>query len=174
MAEVTLAPLDLPGMVALKGDLADRRLVDALRAVTGGVVPGRLGAALGADGRGAFWMAPDELLVLVPDAAAAVEQMSLALVDVPHLVADMSDARLAFRLSGPGARAALARLVPVDLSPPGFGPGVVRRTRLAQVACAIWMADEGSIDVMVFRSVAAYARGLLQGAVASETVAPLS
>jgi sarcosine oxidase subunit gamma len=89
-------------------------------------------------------------------------------------VADVSDARVGFRVVGPGARAVLARLSPADLSAPVFGPGSVRRTRLAQVPAAIWMTGEGAIDVAVFRSVADYALGLLRGAADSEARAPLS
>lgn len=174
MAEAMVQPLSLPGMVTLKGDLADPRLVTAVRAATGQGVPGRLAAALGADGRGVLWMAPDELLLLVPDGRRVVAELAAALADVAHLAADVSDARVAFRVSGPGARAVLSRLTPADLSKPGFAPGVVRRTRLAQVACAVWMASDDGVDVLVLRSVADYAQAALQGAVACEAVAPIA
>jgi sarcosine oxidase subunit gamma len=173
MAEVTVAPLALPGMVTLKADLADARVQVAVRVACGQDVPARLGAALDADGHGALWMAPDELLLLVPDATATVAGVQGALAGLPHLAADVSDARVGFRLTGPGARAVLARLTPADLSAPGFGPGQIRRTRLAQVACAVWMTGPAPVDLVVMRSVAAYAAGLLQGAAAAEAVAPL-
>jgi sarcosine oxidase subunit gamma len=174
MADVTVAPLALPGMVTLKADLADARVAAAMRAACGQDVPARLGAALDTGGHGALWMAPDELLLLVPDATATVAGLQAALNGLPHLAADVSDARVGFRLTGPGARAVLARLTPADLSAPGFGPGQVRRTRLAQVACAVWMPGSAHLDLVVMRSVAAYASGLLDGAVRSEGQAPLT
>ncbi|MCU0906876.1 MAG: sarcosine oxidase subunit gamma [Rhodobacteraceae bacterium] len=173
MAEVTVAPLTLPGMVTLKADLADARVQTAVQVACGQATPARLGAALDADGHGALWMAPDELLLLVPDATATVAALQTALAGLPHLAADVSDMRVGFRLTGPGARAVLARLSPADLSAPGFGPGMVRRTRLAQVPCAVWMVSDAAVDVAVFRSVADYASGLLRGAVDSEVRAPL-
>lgn len=174
MAEVTVDPLDLPGMVTLKADLADARVQAAVHAACGQAVPARLGAVLGAGGYGALWMAPDELLILVPDATATVATLQAALTGVPHLAADVSDVRVGFRLTGPGARAVLARLTPADLSAPGFGPGHVRRTRLAQVAAAVWTTSETDLDLAVFRSVGAYALALLRGAAASEASAPLT
>jgi sarcosine oxidase subunit gamma len=173
MAEVTVAPVTLPGMVTLKADLADTRVQAALRSACGQDVPARLGAALDAGGHGALWMAPDELLLLVPDATATVAALQAALAGLPHLAADVSDARVGFRLTGTGVRAVLARLTPADLSAPGFGPGSVRRTRLAQVAAAVWMAGPAHVDLVVMRSVAAYAAGLLEGAARSEGQAPL-
>lgn len=174
MAEVTVTPLDLPGMVTLKADLALPPVVSAVRAAVAQGVPARLGAALDVAGQGALWMAPDELLLFVADAAPAVAALRGALAGVPHLLADVSDARLGFRVAGPGARSVLARLSPADLTGPMFGPGSVRRTRLAQVPVVIWMAGEDAIELAVPRSVATYAFGLLRGAADSEAHAPLA
>jgi len=174
MAEVTVTPLALPGMFTLKADLADARVQAAVHAACGQAMPARFGVALDAGGHGALWMAPDELLILVPDATATVATLEAALTGVPHLAADVSDVRVGFRLTGPGARAVMARLTPADLSAPGFGPGQVRRTRLAQVACAVWMPSDAELEVAVFRSVGTYAFALLRGAAASEVSAPLT
>jgi sarcosine oxidase, subunit gamma len=170
MADVAVAPLHLPGMITLKGDLGDPRLAMAVRGATGQGVPGRLAATFGPDGRGVLWMAPDEVLLIADGGGKMVASIALAMAGAPHLVADVSDARVAYRVAGPGARAVLARLSPADLAAPGFGPGSVRRTRLAQVPCAAWMTSDTGIDLLVSRSVAGYARAALEGAVASEVV----
>ena len=80
------------------------------------------------------------------------------------LVADMSDARRLFHLTGPDAalRDTLARLCPVDMR--AFQLGEIRRTRLAQIAAAFWMGEEGRLDLICFRSVAQYAEDLLSDA----------
>jgi sarcosine oxidase subunit gamma len=58
-------------------------------------------------------------------------------------------------------REVIAKLAPVDMSADAFTPGMVRRTRLAQVAAAFWMDDARTVRVVCFRSVAAYMFGIL-------------
>ncbi len=153
-----------PGMIALKGDLAAPALAGAVRAVTGCAMPAmrRIEAAGGAR---AGWMAPDELLLVVPREAVpgALATLEERLADAHHLAADVSDMRAVFRLEGPGAREALAKLSPVDLAPGIFEPGELRRSRLAQIPAAFWMED-GGFTLVCFRSVARYAFEVLAGA----------
>ena len=78
-----------------------------------------------------------------------------------HLAADVSDARSVFRIEGAGADAVIARLCPVDLQ--NLPGGEIRRTRAAQVACALWRAD-GGITLVAFRSVARYVFDILANA----------
>lgn len=172
IARVT-AP-DAPGMVTLKADLAAPAVTAALEAVLGLAVPPRR-RILGGLAGGAAWMAPDELLLLVPRAEAADRAAALdAALDGTHrLVADVSDARAAFRVAGPGAREVIARGAPVDLHPDAFRPGDLRRTRLGQVACAFWIPEPapGTVELVVFRSVAAFVADWLENA-AKSTVSP--
>lgn len=71
------------------------------------------------------------------------------------LVSDQSGGWAAWRLSGAGARAALARAVPIDLRPAAFAPGQVARTEIAHVAGAIVAEPEG-VTLMVPSSYAAW------------------
>lgn len=162
---VVVERAEAPGMVLLRGDLADPALGAAVERTTGQAVPPRRGIAL-ADGRGVAWMAPDELLLFVPrgEAAAAVAALEAALAGRHVLAADVSDLRVAFRLRGPGAREAVARLCPVDMAPEAFPPGTIRRTRAAQVAAAIWMSGPEEVTLLAPRSVADYAAAILAGA----------
>ena len=73
----------------------------------------------------------------------------------------MSDARASFRVSGPHAREVLGKLCPVDLAPAQFTPGMFRRTRMAQVPAALWLAEEDALQVICFRSQARYVFDLL-------------
>jgi len=162
----TVREVPAPGMIALKGALAAPALVEAVRAVTGCAVPGRRGIEAAGAAR-AGWMAPDELLLLVPraDLPGALETLADRLAQTHHLAADVSDMRAVFRVEGPGAREVLAKLCPVDLAPGAFEPGELRRTRLGQVPAAFWMEADG-VTLVCFRSVAAYAFDVLAGAAA--------
>ena len=80
------------------------------------------------------------------------------------LAVNVSDARAVFRISGAHSRDVLAKLAPVDLSPDSFTPGMIRRTRLAQVPAAFWIEDGDSFRLVCFRSVAQYVFDLLKTA----------
>ena len=156
MSDVVVERLAPPGMVTLKAhDMAPPL------AALGLPVPA-VRRMVRAGDRAALWMAPDEVLILGPDAALdAMAAMAPALAGAHHLMADVTDARALFRIAGPRAREVLAKLCPVDLHPAAFGPGDVRRTRAAQVAAAIWAEGRDDFRLIAFRSVADYVAGLL-------------
>lgn len=168
LAEVTR--ITARGMITLRGDLTAAKIKKAVKAVTGHAIPAP-GRIAGAGDKGVVWMSPDELLVLVPYAEvdASIAQLEAALDGAHFLIADVSDARSVFRIEGPHARGLLARLSPVDMHISQFGSGDVRRTRLAQVAGAIWCDDAG-FDVVCFRSVGDYAEQVLRNAAAGAPV----
>ncbi len=178
------APSELPGtavyraprrdMVTLRGAADDLR--DSVDAVSGLALPDRLRAAIEGD-RGLLWMAPDEWLLLLPagTAGVAVATLTARLGPGHTTVADVSDARVAFRIEGPHWREVLAKLTPADMSPGAFGLGDVRRTRVGQVAAAVWptpgarepAAGAGgavAADLLCFASVADYTGALLRDA----------
>lgn len=167
MTQVDERPLQ--GMVTLRGDLP--ALAAAVTAVTGCDMPGQRGIVTAGE-TSVGWMSPDELLLLVPYAEAdtTVAALGEALAGVHHMAVNVSDARASFRIEGAGTRELLARLCPVDLSPESFGPGELRRTRLAQVPAAFWMDSAGGVTLVCFRSVARYAFDLLKGAASGDRV----
>lgn len=166
---VTLRDSGPVGMITLRGDLAAAPVVQALDKAMGLSLPQQRRITANADGtRSVAWMSPDELLLILPyvqvqNALAAIEA---ALAGVHHLAEDVSDARALITVTGPDARVreVLAKLAPVDLHPDQFQPGDIRRTRLAQVAGAFWMAEAGQAHVICFRSVAQYVFDLLRSA----------
>jgi sarcosine oxidase subunit gamma len=166
---VSVRDAGLMGMVTLRGDLD--ALGGAVREVAGVDVPGVNRVAMNGD-RGAVWMSPDEVLLLVPyaEAGAAVAAVDAALAGVHHLAVDVSDARAVMVLEGAGAREVLGKLAPADLTPGVFGPGQVRRTRLGQVAAAFWCEAEDRWTVVCFRSVGDYAFKLLAQSAADGAV----
>lgn len=148
---VTIARVAGRGMITLRGDLAEPRLSAALTVppVRRIVTEGETAVAR---------MAPDELLLFGPVAGvpARVAALGAALAGTHHLVIDVSDARVLFRLEGAGAREVLAKGAPVDLAASRFGLGDFRRTRFGQVAVAFWMPTPDVFELMCFRSVAGH------------------
>ena len=159
-----VARLDARGMITLRGDLAAAKLRKVVKTVTGQGVP-EAGQYLGDRASGVAWMSPDELLLMVPYEQVADGLMALdaALAGSHYLAVDVSDARAVFTIEGPCAREALARLCPVDFHVDAFKAGDFRRTRMAQIAAAVWM-HEGGFGVVCFRSVADYAESILRNA----------
>ncbi|MEM6489992.1 MAG: sarcosine oxidase subunit gamma family protein [Pseudomonadota bacterium] len=164
MPEATLIErIDGQGQVSLKADLSAEAVRTAVEALIGTLPPGPLKVAEGPGGA-AVWMASDELLLLVPDPAAAVTALEASLADQHALALDVSSARAMFRLSGPGVREVLAKGAPVDLRPAAFPPGTARRTHLGQVAVGFWLMPAGGerFTLICFRSVASYVEAWLR------------
>jgi sarcosine oxidase subunit gamma len=159
--------LGLRGMITLRGDLGDKKLIKAVKAIAGAMPEQRKIALKGE--AGATWMSPDELLLMVPhsDALGTVETLNAALNGTHFLAANVSDARAVFEVSGPYARDVMAKLAPVDFAPDAFEMGIFRRSRMAQVPAAFWMSDEDAFRVVCFRSVGGYMFDLLS--VAAQT-----
>ncbi|MEM0935234.1 MAG: sarcosine oxidase subunit gamma family protein [Pseudomonadota bacterium] len=165
----TVREVEAPGMITVKAELASAALAECLRAATGAAVPQTRRIVRERDARVA-WMAPDELLLLVPraDVAASLATLTDGLAGEHALVADVSDMRAVFRIeAGRAARETLAKLCPVDLAPGVFAAGEIRRTRLAQVPAAFWIEENG-FTLVCFRSVARYAFDVLKGAAAAD------
>ena len=160
--EVTVRELGLRGMVTLRGDLSSRKLQNVCKRLTGVAFPNQGGVASEGD-KGLAWMSPDEVLVMVPhaEAAEAVAAIEKALKGEHFLAVNVSDARAVFSVQGAFSREVIAKLAPADLHPDRFKEGMMRRTRLGQVAAAFWMVDEETFHVICFRSVAEYTFKLL-------------
>ncbi|MFW8592838.1 sarcosine oxidase subunit gamma [Cribrihabitans neustonicus] len=160
-----VADAGLQGMITLRGDFAAPALKAAVEAATGAGVPER-GRIARSESGAAAWMSPDELLLLVPyaEADAKVAALAEALSGEHALAVNVSDARAFISVAGEGAREVLAKVSPVDFDAAEFQPGQFRRSRLAQVAGAFWMEDDGSFKVICFRSVGEYVFKLLSSA----------
>jgi sarcosine oxidase subunit gamma len=150
------------GMITLRARPDVTGLAKAVKLATGCALPAQR-AILETDGRAAAWMSPDEYLLILPraDVPKALADLARALKDRHHLAADVSDARAVFSVTGPKADEVVARLAPVDFA--ALPVGEMRRTRLAQVACALWRQG-GGLTVVTFRSVARYAFDVLVNA----------
>lgn len=121
-----------------------------------------LGAALKAMGLG--WPGPGQSIT-AKDAAILWSGMGQAFLIGPAAaplqglaaLTDQSDGWARMRLKGPGAEAALARLVPLDLRAGVFAEGQVARSALNHMMLHLGRSGADSFDLMVFRSMAASA-----------------
>lgn len=153
--EIKEAPMS--AMISLRGDFQDAKFQRGVKAVTGAAMPSVRKVTTGDTGS-ALWMSPDELLLLT---AYTQADFSLATLEAKlkgsHFMAtNLSDARAQFVLTGRGAREVLAKGAPIDLSSAAFGPGDLRRTRIGQLAAAIWTVDGKEFNLVCFRSVAGF------------------
>jgi methylglutamate dehydrogenase subunit D len=70
-------------------------------------------------------------------------------------ITDQSDGRAIVRVSGPSARAALAKGLPIDLHPTVFRPGSAATTSISHIGAQIWQVDDTpTYDIAVFRGFA--------------------
>ncbi|WP_299360873.1 sarcosine oxidase subunit gamma [uncultured Paracoccus sp.] len=163
------------GMVLIRADLA--RAGDAIAEAAGLPVPDVTRFTADA-GRWLGWMAPDELLLVLPgaDLTATLAALTDALATEHALVQDVSDMRCVFDLAGRKPAQVLAKLCPVD--PNALPADGLRRTRAAQVACALWRREgsgghgnaAGEVwRIVAFRSVRDYLAGILATAAAPGT-----
>ena len=158
-----VSELGLSGMITLRGDLESKEMAKAIKDATGAKVPATRKVSFGDKGS-VVWMSPDELLVLVDYAATGEAKAALeAALAGQHFLAEVvSDARAHFRISGDAAYEALAKVMPVDFST--FEAGDFRRSRLSQVAAAVWKTETGDFELVCFRSVAQYVFDVLRTA----------
>jgi sarcosine oxidase, subunit gamma len=147
------------GMITLRCKHDVKALPKAVKAAVGMAMPAP--RRIVKDGAfGVAWMAPDELLLILPydQVANVLGTVAKAMKGEHHLAVDVSDARAVFRITGARADQVLMKLTPADLSK--MEPGEIRRSRAAQVAAAFW-AEDGGFSLVCFRSVAPYMMGLL-------------
>jgi sarcosine oxidase subunit gamma len=111
-----------------------------------------------ADGSTHFiWAGPGRWLAAAPDQSPVAFESDLrsALAGLAS-VTGQSDGRSIIRVSGPKAREALAKGVPLDLDPCAFGPGDTAMTVIAHVNVHLWQTDAApTYEFAVFRSFAA-------------------
>ncbi len=160
---VQVQEMDLQGMLTLRADLSMVKIAKAVKSAVGVDMPAQRTITMN-KGMGAAWMSPDEFLLMMPYAVAEATASKLrkSLGKTHSLVANVSDARVVFTLTGVGAREVVAKLSPVDMQ--ALKIGEIRRTRLAQVPAAFWMSGEDEITLVAFRSAAGYVFDLLTNA----------
>ena len=167
---VEVAEAGLRGMITVRCDFGDPDLSSAIAGAIGTDVPVPRQSSR-VQGDALLWMSPDELMLICAydETEARVQVLTEALKKHHHLIANVSDARCQFTLTGDGAaiREVLAKLSPADMRVASLSVGEVRRTRLAQAAAAFWFESDDQAQLVCFRSVAKYVFDLLSASSAS-------
>ena len=142
------------GMVSVKADFKDPKVREIIQSISGIQCP-EMGKISDGKKMNVGWMSTDEYAVFgeSSDASKIVGKIESKLKNLDHLCLDMSDSRRCFRLSGNGWREGLSKGTPADLSPKVFGKNVLRRTRIANVAVAIWTFNETEAFIISMTSV---------------------
>ena len=150
------------GMITLRLDLENQVLKRKLRHALGISMPSVRQIEATTDALLA-WMSPDELLYFCTK-SEVVNRLNLVketMTSYHSLSLDVSDARVVFSLEGDKVREVIAKLAPIDTAINSLELGEIRRTRLSQVAAAIWLTEENRATITCFRSVEKYLRDLL-------------
>jgi heterotetrameric sarcosine oxidase gamma subunit len=103
-----------------------------------------------------MWAGPGRWLAAAPNQTPATFERDLrrALVGLAS-VTGQSDGRSIIRVSGPKAREALAKGIPLDLDPRAFAPNDTAMTIVAHINVHLWQCDAvPTYDFAVFRSFA--------------------
>ncbi|TCK23190.1 sarcosine oxidase subunit gamma [Ancylobacter aquaticus] len=119
-----------------------------------------------AGGRFAFWLGPDEWLLLVPNAEAAplFTAIEAATTGLPHALVDVSERSVGIEVAGEKAAFVLNQGNPLDLSLAAFPIGMCTRTvfHKAEILLVRHAPDVFHLDV--WRSFAPYVWELLEDA----------
>jgi sarcosine oxidase subunit gamma len=145
------APGSIVEAAAFLGE--EKALMEAVRQMTGLVLPDGAGAGVFDDGKAAFGFAPGRFLLADPDEGLAARLKPAVPVAVGSVV-DLSHGRTAIRVAGAKAEWVLAKLFAIDFSQPAFPEGAGRATMHHDVFAQIQRIGADGFDLYVFRSFA--------------------
>ncbi|AQS83813.1 MAG: sarcosine oxidase subunit gamma family protein [Acetobacter aceti] len=131
-------------------------LVKRIHEAFGVILPDQPRAVASADGGCSFlWSGPSQWLAVAEEGAGLLSRLREVCGDVCALTSQ-SDSRSIMKLSGPGVREAMSRLVPIDLHPTVFGKDHVASTLAGHIPVIMWQTDDAPTYLFfVFRSFAA-------------------
>ncbi len=105
----------------------------------------------------AYWLGPDEWLLIVPSGAEAdVEGRLRDVLDDRLSVTDVSGGQILMNLSGPQARTVLQKSSPCDFHARHFPPGRCVQTVFAKTHALIAVNADSTFDLVIRRSYSQY------------------
>ena len=125
--------------------------------------PSRLGPAGESEGRAAFWLGPDEWLLIADgaDAADIGGVLESVLEGTAHSLVDVSHRQIGLIASGPAAARVLNAGCPLDLDLKAFPIGFATRTVFDKVEIVLLRRAETNFHIEIWRSFASYLAGSL-------------
>jgi sarcosine oxidase subunit gamma len=149
---VTLTEWPFVSMVNLRVNPASAAAIRVEKTL-GAPLPREHGETTSSGAHTAFWLGPDEWLVLSQaEEGVAAAELRGALAADPGSVVDVSANRTTLELSGPAARQVLEKGCPLDLHPRVFGPGRAVPTTVGPIAVLLWQVDDGPTYRLLPRS----------------------
>ena len=153
--------------VNVRGDVGEVRLRNAVVEVAGVDLPREPGTWNAADRSRAYWLGPDEWLLVVEGGdGLAIERRLRAALDGRFSVADVTGAQIQLELSGPDAADVLHKSSPYDFHPRNFPPGRCAQTVFAKATALVAAREDGAFDIVFRRSYADYLMRWLDDAAA--------
>lgn len=135
----------------------ENALSEALNSGWGLALPDPNMTSLAGDIR-AVRTAPDQMLLLLPNAEPDAERRVRGTLGGTGYTTDQTDAWIILELAGPDLGAALERLSPVDLSPMAFPVGAAARTVMEHMGVLVVRTSE---DAVLLASAASSAESFL-------------
>ncbi|MGH8850740.1 MAG: sarcosine oxidase subunit gamma [Casimicrobiaceae bacterium] len=158
-ADVVSHERALLGHINLRGNPHDRAFAAAVETAIGIALPVVPNTISDANGITAYWLGPEEWLIVTPaDREAAIAHaLRMAVDGMFAAVTEVSGGQTIVVLRGPAAREILAKGCPLDLHPRVFGPGQCAQSRLARAPILVRQTDASpTFEIIVRRSFAEY------------------
>ncbi len=151
--------------VNVRGDAGKARLRNAAEQVAGVALPREPGTWNHADRSRAYWLGPDEwLLVVTGNDGLEIEGPLRDALDGRFSVTDVTGAQVMVELSGPDVGKVLQKSSPYDFHPRVFPPGRCVQTVFAKATALVAAREDGAFDIAFRRSYADYLRRWIEDA----------
>ena len=156
-AGVILREVGSHGCLNLRGDAADPSFAQGVEAAVGTSLPVEPCTWSRRHDATAYWLGPDEWLLLVPSGTEGdVEQRLRETLVGSFSIADTSGGHCVLNLSGPRLHEVMQKSSPYDFHPRNFPPGRCVQTTFAQATALVAANPDGSFDLVIRRSYADY------------------
>ena len=157
-AGIVLGEQAFLGHINLRGDAKDPAFLSAVSGTLTCDLPLKPNTVTTSDNLSAFWLGPNEWLLLTPPAQEdqIIDELRPALANVFAAVTDISSGQSVLTLSGPCSRDVLAKACTLDLHPQVFQQGQCAQTLVAKTDALLWPQNETDINLIVRRSFADY------------------
>jgi sarcosine oxidase subunit gamma len=146
-----VAPGSIVQLAAWPGQ--EKKLIDAIRSVTGLALPDGAGGGAASSAKAAFGFAPGKFLIS-DDGSDLAAAFARAVTPAIGTVTDLSHGRTVIRIEGPEAEWVLAKFFAIDFALPAFPVGAGRSTAHHDVFAQIQRSAADQFDIYVFRSFA--------------------